>query len=92
MISDMDSDSISLDSENLEEILSLFKSYVSMSVDKHAPEKLLQVLFRDSQLWFNPELQDLKRLVCNRERIWHKYKQDHQWCALRNIKENILNC
>ena len=38
MIGNMDLDSIPLDSENLEEILSLFKSCVSVSVDKHAPE------------------------------------------------------
>ena len=69
MISDMDLDSINLDSENLEEILSEFKSCVSVSVDKHAPEKLSKTLFRDSQPWFNQELQDLKRSVQNRERI-----------------------
>ena len=40
MISDMDLDSINLDSENLDEILSEFKSCVSVSVDKHSLEKL----------------------------------------------------
>ena len=84
MISDVDVDAINLDSENLEEILSLLKLCVSMSVDKHAQEKLLKMLFRDSQPWFNQELQDLKRLVCNREMIWHKYKKDHQWCAYKD--------
>ena len=39
--------------------------------------------FRDSQSWFNQELQGLKRSVQNRERIWHKYKQDDQWCAYK---------
>ena len=83
MISDINLDSINLDSENLEEILSLFKLCASLSVNKHAPEKLLKMLLRDSQPWFNQELQDLKRLVHNRERIWCKYKQDHQWCAYK---------
>ena len=40
MIRDMNLDSINLDSENLEEILSEFKSCGTGSVDKHAPEKL----------------------------------------------------
>ena len=63
MISDMDFDSINLVIENLEEILSEFKSCVSVSVDKHAPEKLSKTPFRDSQPWFNQELQDLERSV-----------------------------
>ena len=52
-------------------------------MDKHVPEKLSKSPFRDSWLWFNQGLQDLKRSVQNRERIWHKYKQDHQWSAYR---------
>ena len=48
----MDLDSINLDSENQEEILSLFKSCVSASIDKHAPEKLSKTLFGDSQSLF----------------------------------------
>ena len=39
MINDMNFDSINLVSENLEEILSEFKSCVSESLDKLAPEK-----------------------------------------------------
>ena len=79
----MDLDSINLDSENLEDILSSFKSCVSVSVDKHAPKKWSKILFRDSWPWFNQELQDLERLVHNRERIWCSYKQDHHWCAYK---------
>ena len=46
MISDKDLDSINLDSENLEEILSVFKLCVSVSLDKHAGEKLLKTLLQ----------------------------------------------
>ena len=45
MICDMDLDSINLDSEYLEEILSVFKSHSSVSVDKHTLEKLLKTSF-----------------------------------------------
>ena len=83
MICDMDLDSINLDSENLDEILSEFKSCISVSVDRHAPEKLSKTPFRDSWPWFNQEMQDLRRSVQNRERIWCKYRQDHQWCAYK---------
>ena len=76
-------DSINLDSENLEKILSQFKPCVSGSVDKHAPEKLSKTPCRDSWPWFNQELQGLKRSVQNREMVWFKYKQDHQWHAYK---------
>ena len=83
MINDMNFDSINLVSENLEEILSEFKSCVSESLDKLAPEKWSKAPFRDSCPWYNQELQVLKRSVQNRKRIWHKYEQDHQWHAYR---------
>ena len=48
MIKDMNLDSINLASENLEELLSEFRSCVSKSVEKHAPMKLSKTHFRDS--------------------------------------------
>ena len=90
MINDMILDSINLDCENLEEILSEFKSCVSGSVDKHAPEKLSKTPFRDSLPWYNQELQVLKRSVQNRERVWCKCKQDHQWHSYKEHQTNIL--
>ena len=45
--------------------------------------KLSKIPFRDSRPWHNIELQALKRSVRNRERIWCRYKQDHQWHAYR---------
>ena len=42
MIEDMNLDSINLVSENLEELLSEFRSCVAKSLEKHAPMKLLK--------------------------------------------------
>ena len=52
-------------------------------LEKHAPMKLSKTPFRDSQPWYNQEPQSLKRSVQNRERMWHRYKQGHQWLAHR---------
>ena len=48
MIEDMNLDSINLDGENLEELVSEFRSCVAKSLEKHAPMKLSKIPFRDS--------------------------------------------
>ena len=56
---------------------------MAKSLEKHAPMKLSKTPFRDNQPWYNQELQSLKRSVQNRESVWHRYKQGHQWLAYR---------
>ena len=48
MVEDMNLYSIILDSENLEELVSEFRSCVAKSLEKHAPMKLSKIPFRDS--------------------------------------------
>ena len=63
MIEDMNLDSINLVSENLEELMSEFRSCVAKSLEKHTPMKLSTTPFRESRPWYNQELQSLKRSV-----------------------------
>ena len=44
--------------------------------------------------WYNKYVFDQKQIVRNREKIWRKYKQDHQWTAFkveRNRYKNLIN-
>ena len=52
------------------------------ALDKHAPEVQRIVTVRQKTPWFNQQVLEQKRIVRKRERIWKKYKQQHQWKAL----------
>ena len=34
--------------------------------------------------WFTKEIRDQKRIVRNREKIWRKYREEHQWEAFKH--------
>ena len=76
---DMDLDSI--DGTNLDELLLSFNEKITDALNIHAPIQKSKITNRKSRPWYNEDLKEQHRIVRNRERIWRKYKEDHQWNA-----------
>ena len=78
---------------NLDELLTAFESNVISALDKHAPLLRKKIAIRNSKPWFDSDLKEQQRKVRDRERIWRKYKQHHQWLAFteeRKIYSKLL--
>ena len=56
-------------------------------LEVHAPQITKSVTFRHKCPWFSSTIKQQKRLVRQWERIWQRYKEDHQWHAYRNEKK-----
>ena len=56
-------------------------------LDIHAPDIERKITIRHKNPWFKPELRDQKRKVQQREHVWRKYHQQHQWEALKRERK-----
>ena len=66
----------------IDELVFALDKTLKEALDKHAPEVHRIVTVRQKTPWFNQQVLGQKRIVRKRERIWKKYKQQHQWKAL----------
>ena len=53
------------------------------ALNKNAPIKTKIATVRKTVPWFNDSLRNHKRIVCNREQIWMKYKTSETWLAFK---------
>ena len=56
------------------------------SLDSHAPEKSKVITCRPKCPWYTSELKHQKGVVRHKEKIWRKYREDHQWIAYKAEK------
>ena len=88
--------------ETLQEYYHNYKNKISLTLNEKLPLRTMNTSNKTKKLWYNSELSEHRRLVRNRERIYRKYKQNHQWTAfkseqkkyrkrLRAIKSNFIN-
>ena len=57
----------------------------------HTPLINKSVALRNRCPWFSSTIKEQKRIVRRSERIWHKYRENHQWQAYRNEKIKYNN-
>ena len=69
--------------DSIEDLLVKFKLNVENALDLHAPEITIRISDRPNKLWYNNSLNSQLRIVRNRERIYRKYKENHQWLAYK---------
>ena len=69
--------------EDLDQLLLPYSQHIQSALDIHAPIIPVKATNKISNPWYNKTLHKQLRTVRNRERIWRKYKQDHQWCAFK---------
>ena len=74
----------------LEELVHKYQSTAEQCLDTHAPTVTKRVTKRKTELWYNDQISDQKKLVRRRERVWLKYVEEHQWKAY-TIERNRLN-
>ena len=53
------------------------------SLDSHAPEKSKVITCRHKCPWYISELKHQKGVVGCKEKIWRKYRENHQWIAYK---------
>ena len=79
---------------NVTELVQEFEKRAALVLQEMAPIEKKVVTSRKKQFWFNSQVLEQKRIVRGREKIWHKYREDHQWQALQRERlryTNILN-
>ena len=67
-----------VESEELAEYKDKFNDRITSNLDNQIPLKENRVLKVNSQPWFDNTLKDQKRKIRRKERICHKYRQEHQ--------------
>ena len=81
---DLDLNNLRVDSEELAEYMDKFNEQITFNLDNQIPLKEKKVSKVNSQTWFDNTLRDQKRNIRGRDRICHKYRQDHQWIAFKH--------
>ena len=78
---DLDLNNLSLEMDDLEEMLKNCKDVVNRSLDKQIPYKMRKIPKVVNQILYDDELREMKRKMHRKERIWRKYWIQHQWIA-----------
>ena len=74
----------------LEEAHNLFEEELLKALNRVAPLKAIKCTNRQKHPWHNQFIKDQKRVVKNREKIWRRYQQEHQWLAYKK-ERNAYN-
>ena len=68
-------------------MIQVFQHELSRVLDEHAPIITKRLPTRLPKLWFNEDIKEQKQKVQRRERIWRKFKENHQWLAFKEEKQ-----
>ena len=80
--------------ENIDELVLVLEVELDRVLDLHAPSRTKYIMLRQSRPWFTEEIRTQKKTVRRREKIWRKYREDHQFVALKvecNKYRKMLN-
>ena len=83
LVDDMELDKLDFNEKDLDNLVIEYENKIRKALNKHAPEIVCSLVIRHKFPWFTNEIHQQKRIVRRREKIWQKYKQDHQWKALQ---------
>ena len=73
--------------ENLNILVVKYSRELRRVLNIHAPEIERKITIRHKNPWFKPELRHQKWKVQQRECVWRKYHQQHQWEALKRERK-----
>ena len=80
-----------LDASDLDTAVSLFEEELTNKYNKHFPIIHKTVMERTKVPWYDNELKAQKIKVRNRERVWLKYGEPHQWTAYKTERNIYLS-
>ena len=61
-------------------------------LDKVATEKTDRFANKPIKPWFNTYIRDQRKIVKNRDLVWRKYRQQHQWQAYTKTETYTIAC
>ena len=64
------------------------ESKLLQTLNKHAPEITKKVTVRNRLPWYTDKIKQQKR-IHRRERVWHKYKLESNWIALKEERTRV---
>ena len=77
--------------DDIDTLVTNLETALRESLDSHAPEKSKVITCRPKCPWYTDDLKHQKGVVRCREKIWRKYKEDHQWTAYKIEKRKYNN-
>ena len=76
--------------DDLDLAVSSFNDELKWVLDIIAPEKEKPISMRKLPVWYDEEVREQHCVVRRHERIWQKYREDHQWKAYK-VERNHYN-
>ena len=67
--------------DDREEMLKNYEDTVNRNLDKQIPYKMRKAPKVVNQIWYDDQLNEMKRKMPRKERTWRKYQAQHQWKA-----------
>ena len=89
-ISEMDLEPI-LNATSLHDAVKLYQSELTDKFNKHFPIVEKTIRDRPKLPWYDHWLKDQRRIMRNREKVWVKYGEDHQWLAYKRERNRYKN-
>ena len=71
---------------DVDTLVSNLETALRESLDSHTPEKSKVITCRPKCPWYTDDLKYQKGVVRHREKIWRKYREDHQWTTYKTEK------
>ena len=75
---------------DLSELVNKMGKNIQNALDTEAQLKKKQLPIRTRVPWYMNNRKQQKQTVRKRERIWRKYRAEHQWTALNEERKNTL--
>ena len=60
-----------------------FQQELGRVLDEHAPMITKRLPIRQPKPWFSEDIKEQKQKVYRRERIWRRYRENHQWLVFK---------
>ena len=74
------------DDLELDTMIDVFQQELVRVLDEHAPMIRKRLQIRQPKPWFRQDIKEQKQKIHRRERIWRRYREDHQWLAFKSEK------
>ena len=74
------------DDLELDTMIDVFQQELVRVLDEHAPMIRKRLQIRQPKPWFREDIKEQKQKVHRRERIWRRYREDHQLLAFKSEK------
>ena len=86
----IDVGNIKLPDETIDSKVAFFEKRICNILDKMAPFEEKTRIVRPKKIWFDETAKEKKRFLRSRERVYNKYRAEHQWIALKEARNDYI--